>query len=129
MMSKLKSQNTSKANISASGMQVDRQKIHSHAEVNQCAWQDTTVVDRNVTVTTVDHDGVEKCETFKQPDIPLSTLAVLAIINSRHHKRTLQEIFEFISEHFPYYQYTKDHWKKFIKATLQHRYDFTIMVF
>ena len=110
---------------STSGMQPDNQIICSYTRV----IQGTAGGDQNVAVTTIDQEGVEKCETFKKPDISLSNLVFLAIINSKHHESTLQEIFEFISDHFPYYQYTKDPWKKSIKAYLPQRYCFTIRAF
>ena len=78
--------------------------------------------DPKITVTTVDPSGTDMCETFIKPEIPMSTLVVLAIINTRSHKQTIQGIFQFISEHFPYFQYTTDDWKKVVKAKLQSRY-------
>ena len=75
-----------------------------------------------LTVTTVDQEGAESHQTFIKPVIALSTLAILAIMNSKDGISKLTEIYEFISEHFPYYQYTKkNQWKKFVKLKLNHR--------
>ena len=90
---------------------------------------DGIATDQNLTVTTVDNDGVESHKTFEKPEIPLSSLIVLAIMNSSDGKPKTNQIFDYICERFPYYRYTNGHWKRFVKCKLAYRFVFYHVIY